>query len=414
MFKRALSRKMGIPPNLALTSMTILAGALVWYFLAFSIIKGLMYSMGATDFEQLQVLGANCIGITGSALVASLAVNKIRNRSHFLTLWTVAGIFLSLMPIFLSLSSISELIAVSTVFGLYFGLGMPAAMGYFSTSTNQGNRGTIGGITFLLIGVSYFVLGNVGIENIVIAGSVLAALRLTSLLLFLSLGGKEENNQDRRTITYRRVASNRSFILYFVPWIMFNIVNYLTVPALPAIAEKIVPLSEVESFVRISGVYEYLMIAPLAIVTGLLADRKGRKRLAIAGFAILGIGFASLSFFPNIYGWSFYTIADGIAWGILDVLFLFTLWGDIGQGYNSEKLYVLGALPYLFSFFIRLLVIPLVSNLEAQIFTFASFFLFLAVLPLVYAPETLPENIIRKNELECYVAKAQQVAEKYY
>jgi MFS family permease len=413
MFRSALSKKIGINPNLALKSMVVLAGAFIWYFLAFSVIEGLMYSLKATDFQRLEVLGANCFGTAISAILASLVVDKLRKRNIFLTLWTVAGIFLSFLPTFLPLSSISELIAVSTIFGVYFGLGMPSAMGYFSTSTNPGNRAALGGVTFLVIGLSFFILGNVGIENMVVAGSVLAALRLTSLLLFLSLKVEDKHNQDLRIVTYKSIAANRSFILYFIPWIMFNVVNYLTYPALADIASNIVPENMVENFVRISGVFENLLIAVLAIVTGFLADKKGRKRLAILGFAILGMGFASLSFFQNIYGWSFYTIVDGIAWGILDVIFLFTLWGDIGQGYNSEKLYVLGALPYLFSFFLRLLVVPLVSNLGSQIFTFASFFLFLAVLPLVYAPETLPEKIIRKNELEVYVAKAQEIAQKH-
>ena len=50
---------------------------------------------------------------------------------------------------------------------------------------------------------------------------------------------------------------------------------------------------------------------------------------------------------------------------------------------------------------------------KAAVFSFASFFLFLAVLPLMYAPETLPEKNIRDRELKIYVEKAQQIREKY-
>jgi hypothetical protein len=49
-----------------------------------------------------------------------------------------------------------------------------------------------------------------------------------------------------------------------------------------------------------------------------------------------------------------------------------------------------------------------------QIFTFASFFLFIAILPLVYAPETLPEKIMKEKDLKFYVEKAQKIAQKYY
>jgi len=43
----------------------------------------------------------------------------------------------------------------------------------------------------------------------------------------------------------------------------------------------------------------------------------------------------------------------------------------------------------------------------------ASVFLFLAVLPLLYAPETLPEKKIRLRQLRKYMAAAKKVKEKY-
>jgi len=50
---------------------------------------------------------------------------------------------------------------------------------------------------------------------------------------------------------------------------------------------------------------------------------------------------------------------------------------------------------------------------EYAIFSFAAFFLFLAVIPLMYAPETLPEKLIRQKELRRYVEKAKKIREKY-
>jgi hypothetical protein len=38
--------------------------------------------------------------------------------------------------------------------------------------------------------------------------------------------------------------------------------------------------------------------------------------------------------------------------------------------------------------------------------------LFLAVLPLLYAPETLPEKKIRDKELKSYIEKAKKAKEK--
>jgi hypothetical protein len=42
----------------------------------------------------------------------------------------------------------------------------------------------------------------------------------------------------------------------------------------------------------------------------------------------------------------------------------------------------------------------------------ASSFLFLAILPLLYAPETLPEKKIKERELKEYLKKASKMKEK--
>ena len=405
MLRRVFSEKIGISPKLVAKNLVLVASAFVWYFLAYRFIENAanLYFPKYT----IEILGANIGGLAVSALIGSLITDRFRKRDSFVSFWMAAGVFLSLLPLFSPFSSLGEIIAVSTIFGVYFGVGMPVAMGYFAASSTSGNRGTIAGVTFLTIGMSFFVLGNIGTESPSETGIILAGVRLTGLILFLFLGGKDGTDLTQEKPAYRQVLRDRTFILYFVPWIMFNVVNYLTIP----VTIKIFPLE----FVHISGVFENILIAVFAIVTGFLIDIKGRKRLAILGFALLGLGYASLGFFPDIYGWYVYTVADGIAWGILDVIFLFTLWGDIAKGRNSEKFYAMGALPYLFSNFMVPLFTPLMTNiLPISIFTFASFFLFLAVLPLVYAPETLPEKVMKEKELKFYVAKAQEIAQKYY
>jgi hypothetical protein len=54
------------------------------------------------------------------------------------------------------------------------------------------------------------------------------------------------------------------------------------------------------------------------------------------------------------------------------------------------------------------------SEGAAALFSFTAFFLFLAVLPLFFAPETLPEKVKKERELKFYIEKAQKVAQKHY
>jgi hypothetical protein len=95
-------------------------------------------------------------------------------------------------------------------------------------------------------------------------------------------------------------------------------------------------------------------------------------------------------------------------------VFLITLWGDLAADREKEKYYVLGGLPFLLAGFLAIIIEPYVDFIgSATAFSLASFFLFLAVLPLMYAPETLPEKEIRDRELKDYMERAKKVKERY-
>jgi hypothetical protein len=91
-----------------------------------------------------------------------------------------------------------------------------------------------------------------------------------------------------------------------------------------------------------------------------------------------------------------------------------TLWGDLAEEGQKEKFYVLGGLPYLLAGFLSVIVKPFAEVIQTvTAFSLASFFLFVAVLPLMYAPETLPEKKIKERELRDYLDKAKKTKEKY-
>lgn len=88
--------------------------------------------------------------------------------------------------------------------------------------------------------------------------------------------------------------------------------------------------------------------------------------------------------------------------------------GDLAERRSKERYYLLGGLPYLLAGYLSILVKPYVASIPiSSAFSLASFFLFLAVLPLLYARETLPEKTIKDRELKTYVEKAKKTKEKY-
>jgi hypothetical protein len=96
------------------------------------------------------------------------------------------------------------------------------------------------------------------------------------------------------------------------------------------------------------------------------------------------------------------------------VLFILTIWGDLAQQKSGEKYYFIGILPYLLSNLTRLFFGTYISSnvIEGTVFSFASFFLFVAILPLIYAPETISEKILKNLDLNNYVNKALEVVKK--
>jgi MFS family permease len=152
-----------------------------------------------------------------------------------------------------------------------------------------------------------------------------------------------------------------------------------------------------------------------AVIGGFLADNIGRKRVVVYGFILLGIAYGIIGIAPGMLLSKYlYLALDGFAAGILWVTCILILWGDLSQSGTREKYYVIGNIP----FFLTNLVPIFLSSYIALIpvyatFSIASFFLFLAVLPLMYAPETLPEKKIRLRQLRSYVEAAKKVREKY-
>jgi MFS family permease len=151
------------------------------------------------------------------------------------------------------------------------------------------------------------------------------------------------------------------------------------------------------------------------LVAGVFADLVGRKRIVIFGYVMLGMGYAALGLFPyQVFSWYFYVAVDGLAWGIFALIFFITIWGELAAYRTKDKYYFLGVLPFLASTYVEFLFEPYAKIISVSTsFSLASLFLFLAVLPLMYAPETLPEKKIRERELKDYLKKAKETKEKY-
>jgi MFS family permease len=304
---------------------------------------------------------------------------------------------------------INALIAFSL--GASVGIGLPSCLSYFAESTSVETRGFSGGLTWSFVGIIVllfaFLLTMLGNWEAFIA---LAIWRLLGGIGFFGLDRKYKKQplvqKSQKSPSYFEIIRKREVLLYLFPWTMFSIINFAEAPILENVFG-------VETFAFIQLV-EFALVGIFAVVGGIIADINGRKRVIIAGFVMLGIEYAILSlFFKSPIMLYLYLILDGITWGLLLSIFITIIWGDLGENQVKEKYYTWGGLPYLLSNFLSIIIEPYAKGIPIGLaFSFASFFLFMAVIPLMYATETLPEKAMKDRELKSYVEKAKKLVQK--
>ena len=399
MLRNFFLEKLSIPRKDFFRVFILLFNAFTWYYITLKIIEILL--KGPTYMQILIVLAVYHIAIIGSSVIGSILSGKIK-RLNFLYFWMVLGTSVSFLPVFLNEITITHVLSIYFFWGLSFGLGMPSCLAYFADYTLVENRGRVGGVLFS------FVLLLSGMFGLIAKPIILAIWRGFGLIIFFLLKPEEEvaSSAVEKRMSFKPIFYNKPFFLYFIPWLMYCFIDRFEEPILEPF------LGPIPNFVRMM----LLIIGSLsALIGGLLCDWVGRKRVILYGFAALGIAYAAIGIFSAmLVSWYFFLTIGSIASGMLWVAFVLILWGDLSQSGTREKYYVIGNIPFFLTGIIQLLSAPSVALIpESSAFSLASFFLFLAVLLLLYAPETLPERKIELRRLRKYVEAAKKVKEKY-
>ena len=164
---------------------------------------------------------------------------------------------------------------------------------------------------------------------------------------------------------------------------------------------------------EIGNPLHYLGTAIFGIVSGILADRVGRKLPNIIGLIILAFSFILMGSSLNEYTVFAHLMAIGIAFGFLMVLSI-AVPGDLAFPHSKERFYALilvlpltiygglGAIPSVFGYTAHAnIVSPILSAI-----------LFIAVLPVYMAEETLPKEEIRRRKLKEHLKKVKKLVEE--
>jgi MFS family permease len=383
----------------------IVLNSLIWYTLTYAMFNNAVTNLDLSPLQNDLIFGVYYAAIAGSAIIGGMIVPRARKIG--LALWMAFGGATTLLIVTVPSNDLSLNLMFSILLGCSIGVGLPSSLALFADSTRIEKRGFSGGITWSAIGFGILAVGVlVASMGINVSLPLLAAWRIIGLLFFiLASKGKQLNPPGKTVQSYRRILRGRDLLLYLIPWVMFSLINFSQSP----ITTKL--FGDYANYV---GFIEFAITGLFALLAGILADRAGRKRIVITGFILLGVEYAILSLFgSNPISWYIFTCLDGAAWGMFAAVFFMTLWGDIAGENSKEKYYIIGGLPYLLAGFLTIAIQPIADSITSTMsFSLASFFLFAAVLPLIYAPETLPEKVMKDKDLKSYLEKAKKIADK--
>ena len=386
----------------------LLVNVFTWFFFLISLIDQIIISNLITD--DLVIWVTFYVSIIVFSIIGSV-LSKRFSGLKFLYSWMALGAIASLLPVLVNSFTVIPLLVVSALFGASFGLGMPSCLAFFTETTKVENRGRIGGIIFLIANLSFPLLAVPFSALSLMAQSVICAVWRGMGLSVYFLKPKNRDSPKVAKTSFVSVLRDRPFLLFFVAWLMFCLVDRFEA----AIIDHFLTISNPE-LLDIMGLIEPLVATFSILIAGFMCDWIGRKKIVLFGFVALGVAYAIIGFLPlSDLSWYLYFVVDGVAWGIFYLTFVLILWGDLSQSGSREKYYALGSIPFFISYIIPQFVpVSFVEDFSLYAaFSLAAFFLFLAVLPLIYAPETLPEKKMELRRLRSFAEEARKAKEKY-
>ena len=390
-----------------LAAFIIVVNALSWYFPLYALFTDKVSGLRIENNVILMIFSVHYAAVIGFAIIGITIVNKLVKRNTLLSFWMILGIIATVLMSFLGEGNPIQIFLIAFVLGIALGLGFPSCLAYFADYGVTEWRGRFGGFTYCVAGVGIFLIGvSTVFLTLIESLAVLAIWRVIGLIAFVLIKPQRNTTKNEVDVSYRAILGQRSFVRYLVPWLMFSLINYL---------ERPIHANLFGTYLfYVQQIVEFGIGSFIALIGGFFADTVGRKRIVIFGFVMLGIGYAFLGLFPNdVYSWYLYIAVDGVAWGILALMFFVVLWGELAENRVKDKYYLLGVLPFLLSSYLEIIVTPYVDYiLVSASFSLASFFLFVAVLPLMYAPETLPQKNIELRKFKNYIEAAKKLRGK--
>lgn len=397
-------------PHRKLLSVTVLVSStLAWFFVFYYYFNDIFVTFTNDLFWVSLSNVLFLVFIAVSAIVGSMIAEKV-DRRKFLVTWTLLGILTTTLLLFFHGAAFS--VISSILLGISFGLGLPSSWSYLADSTTVEERARVSGIviltTFILVIMAVIAGSALGIG---LAGIIIVCITIKiagSLSFFLDSCHREKTEAK----PWREILGYRDFTFYLLAYILFNAANGLV-----TVVWNQIQLTPDYSWAFEAGTaLHYVGVGAFALIAGLTADRIGRKKPIIVALVLLGVGYAFVGLATSPPTLFIHMLISGFAWGFLMVVYL-AVPGDLSFAGSRERFYALGAvIPIIiYAGFTGVASLLSVINPPISLPYFSSILsivLFVSVLPVLYASETLPDAKVRARKFKEYAEKIGKIVKE--
>ncbi len=366
----------------------------------------LQHIIGSSSETYLITNAAFNFSIAISLMVSSLFIDKF-NRIHIIYVCSiVTSILISMLLI-----TPSTLLRLLVVFiaSIFFSIGHLAGFTYFWSLTISQERGRTAGLiglfslpmTLLIVTMAEIFDFFAIIMLVVILGLMTLVIKLLNpenKALLTTKKEDEERHPERKTI-----------FLYAAPWILFSLVNATLART---ISTDILQSIQTSFYMGLIGLQ--LGAAVLgALGGGIIADFFGRRASLVFSLTLYGLSSALLGLTGLYQVIQVVYFTNGLNWGILWVLYIFVIWGDLANRKNCAKIYSIG----LTIFYTVAGVAGLITSQTSQIPLITSslascLLIFLSNIPLLLAPELLSSDFRERIKLKLHMNALKKIGRK--
>ncbi|MGD0996423.1 MAG: hypothetical protein ABR909_12985 [Candidatus Bathyarchaeia archaeon] len=364
-----------------------------FYLFTFYIILTSLPNLSISTNYRLIVVAALNFEICIAILISSFFIKKI-NKLIFAY---IIPLLIIIMSIFLFLTNWPFTLIIIFAIAPLLSIELVIFFNHFQEITLSSERARTAGIIAFVTLPFIFILTLMRQSSMNSFYSLIfiIVLNLGIIFLFFLRPNIKSINEKKEVGNY---FEKKVIFFYLFPWILFSIINV----TLAEDASIYILEQTSASFHLFLVALQVIGVNFGAVIAGFFADFFGRRITLALSLTLYGTSSVLVGMFTTNGAFSLMYFINGMSWGILFVLYIFVVWGDLANKDNCAKMYSFGLITYFSSLGIGLLI-PRTFLPISTSSLLTCLIIFLSIIPVFLAPELISSDFIEKIRLKRHI-----------